>query len=135
MIIGLDELAVVKDYLARRLGDINPHSLIGIRRRAVRLGVWWRVDAVKRALVDAVIFYVKGGGVVRSPSLRAALRQIAVEVLALMLARRLKLVAYLIGQRLIQRLGWVREVVRGPKDIVSIGLMWMNTPNWYRPDV
>jgi len=49
-----------------------------------------------------------------------------------MLSRRLTLVAYLIGLRL---LGRVRQLVGGIRAVVALGIMWMNTPNWYRPDI
>ena len=121
--------------MASRLGVVYPTSLIGIRRRAVRLGLWWRVEPFKRALVDSVIMYVKRGGVVKSPSLLALIRQVAVEVLALIMARSLRLIAYIIGMRLVGRFNWLKAMANNPRSIMAIGLMWINTPNWYRAEI
>ena len=131
---GIGEVAttLVGEYLASRLGVINPHTLPALRTRAIRRGVWWRVSPLRRGLVDSVILFIRRGGVVKSPSLLAAIRQAALEVLTIILSRRLTLVAYLIGLRL---LGRVRQLVDGVRAVVALGIMWMNTPNWYRPDI
>ncbi|MFP3074779.1 MAG: hypothetical protein RXR04_06785 [Caldivirga sp.] len=113
-------------------GVINPHILPVLRTGASRLGVWWRVSPLRRGLMDSVILFIRRGGVVESPGLLAAIRQAALEVLTLMLSRRLTLVAYLIGLRL---LGRVRQLVGGIRAVVALGIMWINTPNWYRPDI
>ena len=94
--------------------------------------MWWRVSPLRRGLMDSVILFIRRGGVVESPGLLAAIRQAALEVLTLMLSRRLTLVAYLIGLRL---LGRVRQLVGGIRAVVALGIMWINTPNWYRPDI
>ena len=131
---GIGEVAtkLVGEYLASRLEVINPRTLPALRTRAIRLGVWWRVSPLRRGLVDSVILFIRRGGVVKSPSLLAAIRQAALEVLTLILSRRLTLVAYLIGLRL---LGRARQLVSGVRAVVALGIMWMNTPNWYRPDI
>ncbi len=130
--VGFSE-ALIEDYLASRLGVIKPHVLIALRRRAVRLGLWWRVKPLRRALVDSVIMYIRRGGVVKSPSLLAQLRQAAIEVLVQILAGKLTLVAYLIGVKLVGKVKGL--VANGVRDLVALGIMWLNTPNWYRPDI
>ncbi len=58
-------------------------SLTALKSRALRKGVWLRLDPAARALVDASILYLKRGGRIRSQALAQALRAIAERVLVL----------------------------------------------------
>jgi hypothetical protein len=73
-------------------------SLLALKSRALRRGVWFRVGPAARALIDAAILYLKRGGRIKSPALAEALRKAAEEVLRLaapicLLARAAKSIA------------------------------------------
>ena len=125
-------VALIEDYLMNRLGAVNPRLLIALRHRVVGSGVWWRIKPLSRALIDSVILYIRRGGVIKSSSLLTQLRQAVIEALAQALSRKLTLVAYLIGLRMMRARGITVESV---ESIVSLGIMWINTPNWYKPDI
>ncbi|KUO92023.1 MAG: hypothetical protein AT710_04880 [Thermocladium sp. ECH_B] len=125
-------VALIEDYLMNRLGAVNPRLLIVLRHRVVRSGVWWRIKPLSRALIDSVILYIRRGGVIKSSSLLTQLRQAVIEALAQALSRKLTLAAYLIGLRMMRARGITVESV---ESIISLGIMWMNTPNWYKPGI
>jgi len=58
-------------------------SLSALKSRALRKGVWCKINPAARALIDAAIFYLKRGGRIKSPALLEALRKAAEEVLRL----------------------------------------------------
>jgi hypothetical protein len=73
-------------------------SLRGLKSRALRGGVWFRARPAARALIDAIILYLRRGGRIRSPALVDALKRAAEEVLRLaapvrVLARAAKSIA------------------------------------------
>ena len=123
---------MVEDYLIGRLGDVNPLTLVVLRRRAVRSGAWWRVKPLSRALIESVMLFIKRGGVIKSSSLLTQLRLAVIEVLAQLLSGKLTLVAYLAGLRIMQAKGFTLDSVRS---IVSLGIMWLRTPRLYRVDI
>ncbi len=130
--IGMIGVALVEDYLIGRLGDVNPLTLVVLRRRAVRSGAWWRVKPLSRALIESVMLFIKRGGVIRSSSLLTQLRLAVIEVLAQLLSGKLTLVAYLVGLRIMRIKGIVLDSV---KSIISLGIMWLKTPRLYRVDI
>ena len=125
-------VALVEDYLIGRLGDVNPLTLVVLRRRAVRSGAWWRVKPLSRALIESVMLFIKRGGVIRSSSLLTQLRLAVIEAIAQVLSGKLTLVAYLVGLRIMRAKGIVLDSV---KSIISLGIMWLKTPRLYRVDI
>ncbi|MGC8597915.1 MAG: hypothetical protein ACP5NY_08420 [Thermocladium sp.] len=125
-------VALVEDYLISRLGDVNPLTLVVLRRRAVRSGAWWRVKPLSRALIESVMLFIKRGGVIRSSSLLTQLRLAVIEALTQLLSGKLTLVAYLVGLRIMRAKGIVLDSV---KSIISLGIMWLKTPRLYRVDI
>jgi hypothetical protein len=122
---------LVKSFLNSNLkpGTLtNPTSLTRLRHRAIRIGIWWRIPPLKRALIDVTIVYVRHGGVVRSPVLLNEIREIILEILTRVLARSLIFVATIVGRALMERTG--REP-RG-KHALLLGIQWLNTPLVFR---
>nr|KJR72778.1 MAG: hypothetical protein TU35_09835 [Thermoproteus sp. AZ2] len=100
------------------------HSLVALKSRALRRGVWFRVGPAARALIDAAIYYLRGGGRLKSPALVQALKRAAEEVLAKALPLAVR--AKIIGRALA---GEVDE-----ERALAIGLQWLNTPRrWRKP--
>lgn len=97
--------------------------LVAVKRRTLRRGAWFRVPAVKRALIDAAIAYLRRGGRA-GPRLFSALREAVEEVLRRALTLRE------LARRIGRALAGGREVE--DEVAVALGLQWMNTPRRYR---
>ncbi|NYR15929.1 hypothetical protein HC235_08290, partial [Pyrobaculum arsenaticum] len=52
-------------------------SLRALKSRALRRGVWLRLDPAARALLDASILYLRRGGRIKSQALVESLRAVA----------------------------------------------------------
>ena len=42
---------MVREFLERSVRVVSLELLVSVRRRAVRLGAWWRVDPIRRGLL------------------------------------------------------------------------------------
>jgi hypothetical protein len=100
--------------------------LVGLKSRALRRGVWFRVSPAARALIDAAILYLKRGGRIKSPVLIDALRRAAEEVLTL--ATPVRVLAEAIGRLIAKRLGVDVDEERA----VALGIQWLNTPKKWK---
>jgi hypothetical protein len=104
-------------------------SLSALKSRALRRGVWYKINPAARALIDAAILYLKRGGRIKSPAFLEALRKAAEEVLRLITP--IRLLAKAVGYALARRLG----VEVDEEKAVALGLQWLNTPRRWRKDV
>jgi hypothetical protein len=100
--------------------------LVGLKSRALRRGVWFRVSPAARALIDAAILYLKRGGRIKSPALLETLRKAAEEVLTL--ATPMRVLAETIGRLIAKRLGVDVDEERA----VALGIQWLNTPKKWK---
>ena len=114
---------IVRRFLANHVMRINVHLLIHIKGIAVRSGAWWRINPLRRALIDSAIAYLRSGFVIRSRSLLGMIRDVLVEVLAIISTRRLSFIAYVLGS--------MRATARGVNPVI-LGLQLLNTPLQYR---
>lgn len=121
-------LGAVWDFALSSIHSFSLRTLVVVRRRAFRVGVWFRVDPFRRGLIDAAIAYLKSGWVMRSRRLIEAVRQALAEVLALIILRRTATLAYIVGMRIVKKLG---GMVNGKLAII-VGLQWLNTPPEYK---
>ena len=101
-------------------------SLRALKSRALRKGVWFKLDPAARALVDATILYLRRGGRIRSQTLAEALRAVAEKILAL--TTPLKILARAVGMAIARAKGIEIDEERA----VALGLQWINTPERYR---
>jgi hypothetical protein len=104
-------------------------SLSALKSRALRKGVWFRVSPAARALIDAVLLYLKRGGRIKSPVLIETLRKAAEEVFRL--AAPIRVLAKAVGYAVARRLGVEVDEERA----VALGLQWLNTPKKWRKEV
>jgi len=103
-------------------------SLSALKSRALRKGAWFRVSPAARALIDAVILYLRRGGRLKSPTLLEALRKAAEEVLRL--TTPIRILAKAAGYAVARRLGVEVDEERA----IALGLQWLNTPKRWRKD-
>ena len=101
-------------------------SLTALKSRALRKGVWFRLDPAARALIDATILYLKRGGRVKSPALVNALRAVAERVLAL--TTPMRVVAKAMGTAIARAKG----IETDEEKAVALGIQWINTPRRYK---
>jgi len=104
-------------------------SLSALKSRALRKGVWYRINPAARALIDAAILYLKRGGRLKSSALAEALRKAAEEVLRL--AAPVRVLAKAVGYAVARRLG----VDVDEEKAIALGLQWLNTPKKWRKEV
>jgi len=104
-------------------------SLSALKSRALRKGAWFRVSPAARALIDAVIFYLRRGGRIKSPALAEALRKAAEEVLRL--TTPIRVLAKAVGYAMARQLG----IEVDEEKAIALGLQWLNTPKRWRRDV
>ncbi|NYR15061.1 hypothetical protein [Pyrobaculum arsenaticum] len=101
-------------------------SLRALKSRALRRGVWLRLDPAARALLDASILYLRRGGRIRSQTLVESLRAVAERVLVL--TTPIRVLAKAIGTAIAR----ARGVEVDEEKAVALGLQWMNTPKRYK---
>ncbi len=116
------------EFLERSIKVVSLQLIISVRRRAIRLGVWWRVNPLRRGLLEASIQYLRRGLRFRSPRALEMLREAVIEVLTLVLMRSVRFMAFIIGSRIARALGRVVRAV----ELIAIGIQWLNTPPEYR---
>lgn len=104
-------------------------SLSALKSRAMRKGVWYRINPAARALIDAVILYLRRGGRIKSSALAEALRKAAEEVLRLTMP--IRVLAKAVGYAVARQLGLEVDEERA----VALGLQWLNTPKKWRKEV
>jgi hypothetical protein len=104
-------------------------SLSALKSRALRKGVWYKINPAARALIDAAMLYLRRGGRIRSPALVEALRRAAEEVLRL--AAPVRVLAKAVGYAVARRLG----VEVDEEKALALGLQWLNTPRRWRKEV
>jgi len=104
-------------------------SLSALKSRAMRKGVWYRINPAARALIDAAILYLRRGGLIKSLALIDALRRAAEEVLHL--TTPIRIIAKAVGYAVARRLG----VEIDEEKAVALGLQWLNTPKKWRKEV
>ncbi|MGC9180374.1 MAG: hypothetical protein ACP5GZ_09265 [Vulcanisaeta sp.] len=120
--------ALVMEFLERSIRAVGLQLIISVRRRAIRLGVWWRVDPLRRGLLEASIQYLRRGLRFRSPRALAMLREAIIEALTLVLMRSTRFMAFIIGSRIARAFGRVVRVA----ELIAVGIQWLNTPPEYR---
>ncbi|ADY01304.1 hypothetical protein VMUT_1099 [Vulcanisaeta moutnovskia 768-28] len=130
-----EALGLIRDFLNNTINVVSLQLIQSTKKLALRLGVWWRIDPLRRGLLEASIPYLRQGLRFKSPKVLGMLREAVIEALSLVLMRKAKFIAYLVGRKLVERLDWVRAVVRRVQDIINMGLMWLNTPIIYRPEL
>jgi len=104
-------------------------SLSALKSRALRKGVWYKIDPAARALIDAALLYLRRGGRIKSPALLEALRRAAEEVL--LLAAPIRLLAKAVGYAVARQLG--AEI--DEEKAIALGLQWLNTPKKWRKEI
>jgi len=104
-------------------------SLSALKSRALRRGMWFKVNPAARALIDAAILYLKRGGHIKSPALAEALRRAAEEVLHL--TTPIRILAKAVGYAVARQLGVEIDEERA----TALGLQWLNTPRRWRKEV
>jgi len=104
-------------------------SLSALKSRALRKGVWYRINPAARALIDAAILYLKRGGHIKSPALIDALRRAAEEVFRL--TTPIRILAKAVGYAVARQLGVDVDEERA----TALGLQWLNTPKKWRKDL
>jgi hypothetical protein len=104
-------------------------SLSALKSSALRRGVWYRISPAARALVDAAILYLRGGGRIKSQTLIEALRRAAEEILRV--TTPIRLLAKTIGYAIAKRLG----IQIDEEKALALGLQWLNTPKRWRKDI
>lgn len=100
--------------------------LEGLKSRALRRGVWLRLDPAARALVDATILYLRRGGRIKSPALVNALRAVAEKIL--ILTTPLRVLAKAMGYAIAKAKG----ITVDEEKAIALGIQWMNTPRRWR---
>jgi len=123
---------LVKDFLSRSVGVVSLPLLTSVRRRAVRVGVWWSLDPLRRGLLEAAIAYLRGGFRFRSPRAMAMVRDALIEALTLLLMRSVRFLAFILGLRLAEKLGRALNRVFRVWEIIAMGIQWLNTPPTHR---
>ena len=123
---------MVKDFLSRSVGVVSLPLLTSVRRRAVRVGVWWSLDPLRRGLLEAAIAYLRGGFRFRSPRAMAMVRDALIEALTLLLMRSVRFLAFILGLRLAEKLGRALNRVFRVWEIIAMGIQWLNTPLMHR---
>ena len=101
-------------------------SLSALKSRALRKGVWFRLDPAARALVNATLLYLKRGGRVKSPALIQALRAVAEKILTL--TSPLRVLAKAVGYAIAKAKG----IAVDEEKAIALGLQWINTPKKYK---
>ncbi|WP_333638884.1 hypothetical protein [Pyrobaculum aerophilum] len=101
-------------------------SLSALKSRALRKGVWFRLDPAARALVDATLLYLKRGGVIKSPALINALRAVAERILSS--TSPLRVLARAVGMAIARAKGMVIDEEKA----IALGIQWINTPRRYK---
>lgn len=113
----------VLDFALSSIRSFSLQTLLLIRRRALRFGIWFRVEPLRRALLDATIAYLRSGRIIKSLRLLGMVREALAEVLALLIIRKTSTLAYIIGTKILGMVG---------KTAVIAGIQWLNTPLIYR---
>jgi hypothetical protein len=103
-------------------------SLSALKSRALRKGVWYKINPAARALIDAAILYLRRGGRIKSQALLETLRRAAEEVLAL--TTPMRVLAKAVGYAVARRLGMEIDEEKA----IALGLQWLNTPKRWRKD-
>jgi hypothetical protein len=104
-------------------------SLSALKSRALRKGIWYKINPAARALIDAALLYLKKGGRIKSPALLETLRKAAEEVLRL--TTPIRILAKAVGYAVARRLGIETDEERA----IALGIQWLNTPKRWRKDV
>ena len=112
---------LVREFLMKCIGRVNLPMLVHVRALAIRSGSWWRVNPLKRALINAAITYLRSGLTIRSVILINMLRDAIIDVLTGTTVRKLSFIAYVVGTRL-----------GGLGNPIITGLQWLNRPIQYR---
>jgi len=123
---------LIRDFLSRSVGVVSLPLLTSVRRRAVRVGVWWSLDPLRRGLLEAAIAYLRGGFRFRSPKAMAMVRDALIEALTLLLMRSVRFLAFILGLRLAEKLGRALNRVFRVWEIIAMGIQWLNTPLMHR---
>ena len=128
-------LGLIRSFLNNHLKIrilTSPSPLIQLRRKAIRAQVWWRIEPLRRALIDAAIMFLRRGGAIRSHRLIILIREVLIEILTHILSRNLVFTAYLVGMELVRRFGRFLGAVRSVKYVIYLGIQWLNTPLIFR---
>ena len=127
--------ALVREFLERSVRVVSLQLLVSVRRRAIRLGTWWRVDPFRRGLLEAAIAYLRRGFRFKSPRAIAMVREAVIEALTQVLIRSVRFMAYIIGSRLITKFSQILGRAPHTTEVIALGLQWLNTPPMYRTGV
>jgi len=123
---------LIRNFLSRSVGVVSLSLLTSVRRRAVRVGVWWSLDPLRRGLLEAAIAYLRGGFRFRSPKAMTMVRDALIEALTLLLMRSVRFLAFILGLRLAEKLGRALNRVFKVWEIIAMGIQWLNTPLMHR---
>ena len=123
---------MVRNFLSRSVSVVSLPLLTSVRRRAVRVGVWWSLDPLRRGLLEAAIAYLRSGFRFRSPRAMAMVRDALIEALTLLLTRSVRFLAFILGLRLAEKLGRTLNRVFKVWEIIAMGIQWLNTPLMHR---
>ena len=124
--------ALVKEFLERSVRVVSLQLLVSVRRRAIRLGTWWRVDPFRRGLLEAAIAYLRRGFRFKSLKAMAMIKDALIEALTQLLIKSARFMAYIIGSRLITKLTQILGRALHITEVIALGLQWLNTPPMYR---
>lgn len=75
-----EALGLIKDFLNNTINAISLQLMQSTKRIALRLGVWWRVNSLRRGgLLEAAIPYLRRGLRFKSPKALEMLREAVIE--------------------------------------------------------
>jgi hypothetical protein len=123
---------LIRDFLSRNVRVASLSLLVSVKRRAVRAGVWWSLDPLRRGLLEAAIAYLRSGFRFRSPRAIAMVREALIEALTLLLMRSVRFLAFILGLRLAEKLGRALNRAFKAWEIIAMGIQWLNTPPTHR---
>ena len=135
LILPEEAPAMVREFLERSVGVVSLQLLVSVRRRAVRLGVWWRVDPIRRGLLEAAIAYLRRGFRFKSLKAIVMIKDALIEVLTQVLVRSVRFMAYIIGSRLTTKFSQILSRAPHTTEVIALGLQWLNTPPMYRTGI
>ncbi|WP_069807914.1 hypothetical protein [Vulcanisaeta thermophila] len=120
-----DVINLIRETVSSTIRTINLNLLTSLRRFTIRNGTWWRLNPLRRGLIEAAIAYLKTGRTIKSTALLAMIKDAVTELISMTLAKKIPFIARLIGLRLISRTGTKTNPL-------ILGIQWLNTPPIYR---
>ncbi|ABW02257.1 hypothetical protein [Caldivirga maquilingensis] len=122
---------LVKEFLSRSIDNVGLSLISTIRRRAIRLNAWWRLNPIKRGLLEAALTYMRRGGSFKSRIALTMIKDAVVDALTIILTGSIRFMAYVVGLRLMSRLSHMPHALKS-WELIILGIQWLNTPLIYR---